>query len=134
MNTKILMIASSVYLGICGLSLTFLPEEISEYLDMGKNQSAILFLQISGSLYLGFAMLNWMTKNNLIGGIYSKPLIIGNLAHFLISSLALIKIIGKYAGNQSPIILGLTIIYCLFTLCFGYIFMVNPRKIFDAKK
>lgn len=129
MNTKILMIASSVYLGITGLALTFLPKEIAEYLNGDINQSSILFLQILGSLYLGFAMLNWMTKNNLIGGIYSKPLVIGNLTHFLMSSFALVKIVGLYTGNQFSIFLAITIIYCFLTLCFGYIFMTNPSKI-----
>jgi len=131
-NTKILMIASSVYLGISGLALTFLPEEIAEYLNGNINQSSILFLQILGSLYLGFAMLNWMSKNNLIGGIYSKPLIIGNLGHFFMSSFALIKIIGQYSENEFLIILAITIIYCAFTLCFGYIFITNPSKIKDT--
>ncbi len=128
MNTRIIMIASAVYLGICGLGLTFLPEEIAEHLDIGKNQSATLSLQILGSLYLGFAMLNWMTKNNVIGGIYSKPLVVGNLSHFLISSLTLLKIVGKYEGTQFSIILLLTIIYCVFTLCFAYLFMTSPGK------
>ncbi|MCK0126318.1 hypothetical protein MWU76_18150 [Gelidibacter sp. F2691] len=132
MNTKILMIATSAYLGITGLGLTFLPEEIAEYLNGGINQTSILFLQILGSLYLGFAMLNWMTKNNLIGGIYSKPLVIGNLAHFLMSSIALIKIVGQYSENEFSIILAITIIYSVFTLCFGYIFMTNPGKIKES--
>ena len=132
MNTKTLLIASSAYLGIAGLGLTFLPEEISEYLNGGINQTSILFLQILGSLYLGFALLNWMTKNNLIGGIYSKPLVIGNLAHFFMSSFALLKIVGKYSGNEFSIMLALTIIYCVFTLCFGYIFITNPSKIKDT--
>jgi len=82
MNTKILMIASSLFLLIFGLALTFIPEEITEYLNAGTNQTSVLLLQILGSLYLGFGMLNWMTKNNLIGGIYSRPLVIGNLAIF----------------------------------------------------
>lgn len=129
MNTKILMIASAVFLMASGFGLTFIPEEISKYLNAGTNQSSILFLQILGSLYLGFGMLNWMTKNNLIGGIYSKPLVVGNLAHFLISSFALIKIVGKYSENEFSIILALTIIYSILTLCFGYVFMTNPNKI-----
>ncbi|WP_432714590.1 hypothetical protein, partial [Pedobacter sp.] len=80
----------------------------------------------------GFAMLNWMTKNNLMGGIYSKPLVTGNLAHFFIGSSALIKMVGKYSGNHFFIILSLTIIYCLFTLCFGYIFTTTPGKVAAA--
>lgn len=132
MNTKILMIASSTFLFISGLALTFIPEEISEYLNTGTNQTSVLLLQFLGSLYFGFGMLNWMTKNNLIGGIYSRPLVVGNLTHFLVSSFALIKIIGKCSENEFPIILTLTIIYTIFTLCFGYVFMKNPNKVADT--
>lgn len=129
MNTKILMISCAVFLIISGLLLSFVPEEISRILIIGTNQTSILFLQILGSLYLGFGMLNWMTKNNLIGGIYSRPLVIGNLAHFLVSTFALIKIVGKYSENEFIIILSLTILYIVFTLSFGYVFMKNPQKI-----
>ena len=132
MNTKILMVSSTVYLGLTGIGLTFLPKELSEYFNASITQSSILVLQILGSLYLGFAMLNWMSKSNLIGGIYGKPLIIGNLAHFLISSLALLKMVGKYSGRDFSIILALTIIYCIFALCFGYVFMTNPNKVKDV--
>ena len=128
-NTKILMIASSIFLMISGLALTFASEEITEYLNAGTSQISILFLQILGSLYLGFGMLNWMTKNNLIGGIYSRPLVIGNLSHFLVSSFALIKMVGRYSGNGYSIILYFTIIYSIFALMFGYVFMNNPNKV-----
>ena len=131
MNTKILMIASSIYLGVLGLGLTFLPNEIAEYFLMEKNKLSILFLQILGSLYLGFAMLNWMTRNNLIGGIYSRPLLIGNLVHFLMSSFALIKLAQQTTNNEFSIILVNTIVYCLFTLSYGYIFIKNPTKVKD---
>ena len=122
------MTASAVFLGIIGVGLTFMPEEISRYLTSDINQTSLLTLQILGAAYLGFAMLNWMTKNNLIGGIYGKPLIIGNLVHFLVSVLALIKIIGIHENNFG-IILTLTIIYSVFTLCFGFVFMTNPKKL-----
>jgi hypothetical protein len=121
------MIASAIFLGICGIVLTFIPNEISEYLDFDFNKIAVLILQILGALYLGFALLNWMTKHNLIGGIYSRPLVIGNLLHFLVSSFALIKI-ALNPGNHSEIILILTIVYSIFTLCFAYVFMTNPNK------
>lgn len=128
MNTKILMIASAVFFGIIGIGLTFLAKEVYGYLTTDINQTILIILQILGAAYLGFAMLNWMTKNNLIGGIYSRPLLVGNLIHFLVSSFALIKIIGTI-DNHFEIILTLTIIYSVFTLCFGFVFMTNPKKI-----
>jgi len=128
MNTKILMIASSVFLGAIGIGLTFLNEEIAEVLSVDTGKISLLILQVLGSVYLGFAMLNWMTKNNLIGGIYSRPLLIGNLTHFLVSAFALIKMVG-HSENQFEIMLTLAIIYAVFSLGFGYVFMTNPNKL-----
>ena len=128
MNSKILMIASAIFYGIIGIGLTFMPEEISEYMGMNINEFSLLILQILGAAYLGFAMINWMTKNNLIGGIYSKPLIIANLVHFLVSSFALIKIIGSIESHFK-VLLVLTIIYSVFTLSFGLLFIKNPKEV-----
>lgn len=133
MNTRILMTASSLFLGISGLGFTFFPEEIAQYLNGDLNELSIIFLQILGSLYLGFTMLNWMAKNNLIGGIYSRPLVIGNFTHFLISSFALVKIVGKYSKDYFSPVLAITLIYCVFALCFGYIFITNPSKVNEVK-
>lgn len=58
MNTKILMIASSMFYGTVGIVLTFIPKEISEYFSMDLNQNSLLILQVLGAAYLGFAMLN----------------------------------------------------------------------------
>ena len=128
LNTKILMIASSIFLIISGLAFTFITEEITQFLDVDTNQTSILFFQILGSLYFGFGLLNWMAKNNLIGGIYSKPLIVGNLAHFLISTFALVRIVGNYSNQEFIVILSLTILYSIFTLGFGYVFNKTPIK------
>lgn len=123
------MTLSAVFLGIVGLVLTFLPKEILEYTQVEINPMSFLILQVLGSLYLGFAMLNWMTKNNLIGGIYNKPLVVGNLAHFFISSFALIKIVGQFSDVMYTIVLTLTVIYAGFALGFGYVFKTNPSQV-----
>ena len=125
--------ASAMFLGIIGFGLTFLPNEIYGYLSPDINQATLLILQILGAVYVGFAMLNWMSKYNLIGGIYSKPLLIGNLVHFLVSAFALIKIVGK-SQDHYVIILALTIIYSLFAISFGLVFITNPRKLTSGNK
>jgi len=66
-----------------------------------------------------------MSKTNLMGGIYSKPLLIGNLLHFFTASMALIKLTFKVETNLQ-LIFSYTIIYSLFTLFFGYVFFTNP--------
>ena len=125
MNTKTLMIISAIFLAVNGFGFTFFPNEISVLLINDDNHIFILILQILGALYLGFSILNWMSKTNLIGGIYSKPLLIGNLLHFFTASMALIKLTFKVETNLQ-LIFSYTIIYSLFTLFFGYVFFTNP--------
>ena len=125
-NSKYVMITSAITLGIIGIGLTFLPEEIAEYLTINSSPLSIIILQILGSLYLGFAMLNWMARTMLIGGIYGKPLVIGNMIHFLVSSFALIKASFKM-GDHANVLIVFTIIYVIFTLCFSYLSRTNPN-------
>lgn len=123
--TNTLMIISAIFLAISGFGFTFFPNEISTLLINDDNHFSILILQILGALYLGFSYINWMSKNSLIGGIYNKPLLIGNTLHFLTASMAMLKLVFKLENNLQ-LIISYTIIYCLFTLSFGYVFFSNP--------
>jgi hypothetical protein len=125
MNTKTLMIISAIFLAVNGFGFTFFPNEIAGLLINDDNYIFILILQILGALYLGFSILNWMSKASLIGGIYNKPILIGNLLHFFTASMALIKLTFKVETNLQ-LIFSYTIIYSLFTLFFGYVFFTNP--------
>ena len=125
MNTKTLMIISAIFLAVNGFGFTFFPNEIAGLLINDDNYIFILILQILGALYLGFSILNWMSKASLIGGIYNKPILIGNLLHFFTASMALIKLAFKVETNLQ-LIFSYTIIYSLFTLSFGYVFYTNP--------
>ena len=127
-NTKTLMIISAIFLAVNGFGFTFFPNEIAGLLINDDNYILILILQILGALYLGFSILNWMSKASLIGGIYNKPILIGNLLHFFTASMALIKLAFKVETNLQ-LIFSYTIIYSLFTLFFGYVFFTNPDKI-----
>jgi len=125
MNTKLLMTTSAVVLGIVGLILTFAPNEISQLFNQ-SDINAIVF-QLLGALYLGFAMTNWMSKESLIGGIYGRPLCIGNLAHFFIGGIALIKFISNNGARTTFLIM--TIIYLVFAIFFMMVFFKTPKPV-----
>ena len=127
MNTKIVMTISAIFMGIIGIGLSFLPKEILTYLQLESNQSTGLILQLLGALYLGFGMMNWMAKSSIIGGIYNKPMVIGNLMHFGIGAITLLKIVFNVQENKT-VIISLTIVYTILALLFGYVFMKNPSK------
>ncbi|ADR21301.1 hypothetical protein [Marivirga tractuosa] len=128
MNTKIVMISSCFFLGALGITFTFIPDEIISSLSATPNPISILSLQLLGALYLGFTMLNWMAKGSLIGGIYNRPIAIGNFMHFAVGALALIKIITKI-HTHSEIVISLTAVYFVFAILFGYVFINNPSRI-----
>ncbi|WP_405396203.1 hypothetical protein [Maribacter sp. Asnod2-G09] len=128
MNTKILMTFSSLFLAIMGLTISFLPNEIINYLDIESNIITILFIKILGALYMAFAILNWMARGTLFGGIYNRPITMGNLMHFGVGAIALIKI-APNSANYSEIIIPLTGIYIIFALFYLYIFKTNPISV-----
>jgi len=125
MKTKLLMISSALFCSIIGILLSFLPNEIAEYLSVEPTIITILFLKILSALYLGFGILNWMAKGTLIGGIYNRPIAIGNFMHFAVGAITLIKEIPNIQ-THSEIIIFLTVFYLIFTLLFAYVFMTNP--------
>jgi hypothetical protein len=126
MNTKYLMIASSMFMGLIGLSATFLPIEILNYVGINSTILPTLLIQIIGALFLGFALMNWTAKTVLIGGIYSKPLCIGNFLHFTVAGLALVK---AAINNLSlTYVLIAAIIYSIFAILFGLVLFTSPIK------
>ena len=127
MNTKIVMTSSALFLATIGILLSFLPNEIVEYLNVEPNIITIVFLNIMSALYLGFGILNWMAKGTLIGGIYNKPIAIGNLMHFGVGAIALVKVVSNIQMH-SEIVISLTVVYVIFAILFVYIFRTNPTK------
>jgi hypothetical protein len=123
--SKILMTISALFLGIIGIFLSFLPKEIINYLNINSNVITILLFQLLGALYLGFGILNWMLKGSRIGGIYNRPVLIGNLMHFLVGAIALIKIVTSIQA-YSEIIIFLMIVYSTLSISFAILFKSNP--------
>jgi len=126
MNRKLLMISSAIIMGIIGFFLTFMPNETLTFLNQDPTDILTFILQLMGALYFGFAILNWMAKNVLIGGIYAKPLCLGNFVNFLMGALTLIKL--AINGSLSAIYFWiLTILYILFAIAFGFVSLTNPN-------
>ena len=123
--SKILMTISALYLVIIGMCLSFLPEEIINYLNINSNVITTLFFQLLGALYLGFGILNWTLKGSRIGGIYNRPILMGNFIHFLIGAIALIKIVTGIQAH-SEIIIFLMIVYSTLSIAFAILFKSNP--------
>lgn len=117
------MTLSAVLLGLLGVVLTFLPQESATYLGLPKTDPVLL--QMLGAVYVGFALVNWTAKANLIGGIYGKPIALGNFTHFMIGTLTLIKWV--LLNTATIIWVVITVLYSIFALVFGYILFTHPK-------
>jgi len=121
------MMLSAIFLALIGIVLTFMPQEVTAFTGLGFTQIYQLQLQIMGALFFAFAMLNWMAKGAIIGGIYNRPIAIANFAHFLIGGAALVKaVISNIHLHYSVWIIAAT--YSIFALLFGIIFSKHPAQ------
>jgi len=122
------MTSSALLLALSGLILTFAPEKITALLSPDADLAVIFIFQILGALYFSFGILNWMVRSGLIGGIYNRPVILANLAHFMIVGLGLIRIMisGSYLPRFFWIV---TIVYVIFAIVFGLMLFTSPRRV-----
>ena len=86
MNTKLLLGTSAGLMAVGGLVLHFAPHEVLAYAGYPATDLAPVLVLVLGALYLGFAALNWMSKGVRMGGIYARPLALGNGLHFLVGA------------------------------------------------
>jgi hypothetical protein len=92
---------------------------------------AVVQIQLAGALYLGFAVLNWMAQGNVIGGIYSRPVAVGNVAHFSIGGLGLMRFV---CVREHPVeVIFVTAGYVAFAVLFSLIaFRSSPATRVEA--
>ncbi|MEP6571587.1 MAG: hypothetical protein ABJD11_02795, partial [Gemmatimonadota bacterium] len=85
--------ASAATLFLAGLGLVFAPDLALTTLLPGYPAEAFWLGQLLGGAWLGLAALNWMQRFTVIGGIYGRPMTIANFTTFLISALALTRVL-----------------------------------------
>ena len=123
MKTKTLMMASSLFLGTAGLPSLFAPEELLKILGLPQINPLPVVIQLIGALYLSFALMNWISKDNIIGGIYLRPVSIANFAHFTIGALTIVKYQLSDAANA--FLWGIMIVYIAFAIIFAWLVFIH---------
>jgi hypothetical protein len=89
--TRILMILSAVFMAVLGLLTSYFPDRVLETHGTVPDGPTMLLIQMMGALYLGFAILNWTARGVIIGGIYARPLALGNFLHFAMVAVMLTR-------------------------------------------
>ena len=112
------MTASSVVLGLAGLSAAFAPQELLAALGVPLTNTLPALIQLMGALYFSCALMNWTARGSVIGGIYSRPISIGNFAHFFVGTIVLVKELSNGANVFVLVALG---VYAVFAILFWWL-------------
>jgi hypothetical protein len=113
------MVTSSLILGLAGIAASFAPSELLRALGSPAAEPLPVLIQLLGAMYIAFAITNWTAKDNMIGGIYSRPLSLGNCVHFIVGSLALAK--QQLSHDVSWPLIAALIVYTIFAICFAWL-------------
>jgi hypothetical protein len=119
MKTRALMAASAVFLGTTGAAALFAPDEILRAASIPSSPFLPPLVQLCAALLFGFAMTNWTVRGSRVGGIYNRPIAIGNLVHFAVGAIT----IDRFAlrGHEAWPVLVFATIYTIFAVGFGVV-------------
>lgn len=123
MHTRILMSLSAAFMAIIGLAFSFLPQEVLGLHGTVPDNATVLLIQMAGAAYLGFALLNWSARGILIGGIYARPVAVGNFLHFVMVAISLIK--AAIAFGAVPLMISAAV-FSVFAIWFGLVAFRSP--------
>ena len=124
MNTKLLLGASALVMGAAGVAALFAPQELLTAFGIAPSSSLPLLVQLLAAMLFAFAMVNWTAKGSLIGGIYNRPVALGNLTHFAIGAITLLKFVTR--THATPAIVITTAVYVVFAIGFTLLFFRSP--------
>ena len=91
MNPRLLMTVTAALLAGLGLACSFAPQELLGLVGATVSPTLVLGVQALGAAWLGFALLDWHARGAPFGGIYGRPVALGNFLHFAVIALALAK-------------------------------------------
>jgi len=114
-STRVLMVVSSVWLALAGIACLFAPAEMGAAL--GGDSVDALFVELLGALFIASAAANWTARGSMIGGVYARPLSVGNFFHFVIGATVLSKKLS--AENFGLLYVLVTMVYLIFAVAFA---------------
>lgn len=118
------MTGSAALFLVLGLLMLFDPDGVLVHAGSHPLPIPTLIVESAGALYLGFAMLNWMARDNLIGGIYSRPVALANLVQFFATAMSLLRAVT--GGLHTIPLLSLAFVYIVFAVWFGLVVFGSP--------
>ncbi len=121
--TRLLMSLGAAFLAGLGVAALFAPQELAAYAGATPDAFTTTVTQLAGAAWLAFALVNWAARGNMMGGIYGRPIALGNFAHFTIAGIVLAKVVLNGAGH-GPLV-AVAAGYVLLAAAFGWVVFVR---------
>lgn len=68
-----------------------MPQEFLASVGERPSAPLVLLAQLGGAMAMAWAVLDWMSRGQRVGGIYSRPLALANSLQFTMGSLTLLR-------------------------------------------
>lgn len=97
MSSRTILTITSILLFATGGLAVFAADEVAGLMELEVSFETRIFAEFAGIGMLALAVQNWMSRARPIGGVYARPLGLGNLLFFSTSALTL----GRYLAAET---------------------------------
>ncbi len=119
----IIMCVSAMWLAIGGVVLLFAPSEVLAMLVPGFPHEAAWIGQLLGAAWLSVAVLDWLQRRALLGGIHGRPVLLANFALYFIGAMSLV---GAVRAGAPWLLWLLCAVMLLLAIAFGVLMRYGP--------
>ena len=125
-----ILVSSGLVLALSGAGLLFMPQEIAAFLGGSATAATLLLAQLLGCALFALGLIDWNSRANLMGGIYGRPLALGNFFFFAIAAVSM----GRELAHLPRGVIGAEVGLAAFAVAFGWIlFLADPVKARDSQ-
>lgn len=124
MHPRQIMAASAAVMAVAGLALLFAPAAVLSLYGVVLPRPELVLIQLLGAALLGNANINWLARSAVLGGIYGRPLIAGNLTHSFVAAMVLLR--AALGGADRPAVWATVALYGLCAAGFASLLRRQP--------
>jgi hypothetical protein len=115
---------SATVLLVGGIALLFASDVLLPALVPGFLPAGAWVGQFLGAAWLGVAVLNWLQRAAVLGGIYGRPVVFANLVLYFVSALSLLR--GLLGGGVPRVLWFLFAALASLALSYGALLFRGP--------
>jgi hypothetical protein len=127
-QSKYILTTSAVIYLLFGLGISFLPEETGRIFGTASQYGVdLLLMKVIGALFFGIGVINFMSRKTIVGGIYGRPITLGNAMLSMIIASQFLKF-NYYQDGVGAHFWLVAVIFSTLSLSFIYLFFSTPKS------